>query len=250
MNPSQPDFWTTRFKPSGPADARARRRSTSTRRSRTRWRTAPTCSSCKKNDGEHRHRSEATPRTRSCRRSTCRRATASTGIGGTQFIYGNSAIDGEPPPIIEQSVRSFGDVLRDVFAQRLPDVELRGQRRRIRSARARPKPRCAQAKLQQQQQRTTLRRPRDAGHDAGARRRPQREHEPEAGRGHRKARELAEQRLEAEEKRFTVGLSTTFELLQAQRDLVARAAERAERDDRLQPRRWWTSRPSRSRRSR
>ncbi len=36
----------------------------------------------------------------------------------------------------------------------------------------------------------------------------------------RKARELAERRLEAEEKRFTVGLSSTFELVQAQRDLA------------------------------
>ena len=42
----------------------------------------------------------------------------------------------------------------------------------------------------------------------------------------RKARELAERRLEAEEKRFTVGLSSTFELVQAQRDLArARQAE-------------------------
>ena len=36
----------------------------------------------------------------------------------------------------------------------------------------------------------------------------------------RKARELAQQRVDAEQKRFTVGLSTTFELLQAQRDLA------------------------------
>jgi len=35
----------------------------------------------------------------------------------------------------------------------------------------------------------------------------------------RKARDLAQQRLDAENKRFTVGLSSTFELLQAQRDL-------------------------------
>jgi outer membrane protein TolC len=35
----------------------------------------------------------------------------------------------------------------------------------------------------------------------------------------RKAREFAQQRLDAENKRFTVGLSTTFELFQAQRDL-------------------------------
>ena len=36
----------------------------------------------------------------------------------------------------------------------------------------------------------------------------------------RKAREFAQQRLDAENKRFTVGLSTTFELFQAQRDLA------------------------------
>jgi outer membrane protein TolC len=37
----------------------------------------------------------------------------------------------------------------------------------------------------------------------------------------RKAADLALQRLDAEQKRFTVGLSSTFELLQAQRDLSA-----------------------------
>ena len=36
----------------------------------------------------------------------------------------------------------------------------------------------------------------------------------------RKAREFAERRLEAEQKRMTVGLSTTFQLFQAQRDLA------------------------------
>jgi outer membrane protein TolC len=36
-----------------------------------------------------------------------------------------------------------------------------------------------------------------------------------------RARDLAQQRLEAENKRFNVGLSSTFELLQAQRDLSA-----------------------------
>jgi Outer membrane efflux protein. len=42
----------------------------------------------------------------------------------------------------------------------------------------------------------------------------------------RKAREFAEKRLDAENKRFTVGLSTTFELVQAQRDLArARQSE-------------------------
>jgi outer membrane protein len=36
----------------------------------------------------------------------------------------------------------------------------------------------------------------------------------------RKAREFAQKRYEAEEKRMTVGLSTTFQLFQAQRDLA------------------------------
>jgi outer membrane protein len=42
----------------------------------------------------------------------------------------------------------------------------------------------------------------------------------------RTARELAEKRLEADNKRFSVGLATTFELLQSQRDLArARTSE-------------------------
>ena len=41
-----------------------------------------------------------------------------------------------------------------------------------------------------------------------------------------KAREFAQKRLDAENKRFNVGLSTTFELTQAQRDLSrARSSE-------------------------
>ena len=44
----------------------------------------------------------------------------------------------------------------------------------------------------------------------------------------RRARELAEQRLTADNKRFSVGLSSTFEVLQSQRDLSrARNAELA-----------------------
>ena len=52
----------------------------------------------------------------------------------------------------------------------------------------------------------------------------------------RKARELAEQSLQAEEKRLAVGLSDTFRVFQAQRDLARQQRQRAERDHRLQPR--------------
>ena len=51
----------------------------------------------------------------------------------------------------------------------------------------------------------------------------------------RKAREFAERRYEAEQKRMTVGLSTTFQLFQAQRDLSQQQLAGAQRDDRLQP---------------
>ena len=40
-------------------------------------------------------------------------------------------------------------------------------------------------------------------------------------------RELAEQRLDAEQKRFEVGMSTSFLVIQAQRDLADRAQQRA-----------------------
>ena len=77
----------------------------------------------------------------------------------------------------------------------------------------------AQTKLQQQQQRTSLAdlemqittQVRDVARNVNT--------NLKRVEATRKARELAERRLEAEEKRFTVGLSSTFELVQAQRDL-------------------------------
>ena len=63
-------------------------------------------------------------------------------------------------------------------------------------------------------------RPRDAGRGLGPRGRAAGQHVAEAGRVDAKARELAEQSLQAEEKRLAVGLSDTFRVLQAQRDLA------------------------------
>ena len=51
----------------------------------------------------------------------------------------------------------------------------------------------------------------------------------------RAARELAEQRLDAERKRFEVGMSTSFLVIQAQRDLAQATNERARRGARLRP---------------
>ena len=148
-----------------------------------------------------------------------------TGIGGTQFRYGTPSVDGEAPPILGQSVRSFSDVLRDVFGNNfrtwsfalnvsyplgtsVADAAL------------------AQTRLQHQQEQTGLTnlemqvttQVREAARGVNT--------NLKRVEATRKARQLAERRLEAEQKRFTVGLSTTFELFQAQRDLArARQAE-------------------------
>jgi outer membrane protein len=141
-----------------------------------------------------------------------------TGVGGTQFRYGSSDIDGLPI-VTGSSQRSFSDVLRDVFGN-----EFRTWSVAINfsypvgndSADAA----LAQGRVARQQLETALRDTevrvtadvRDAARQVNASLR-----RVEAT---RKARELAEKRLEAEEKRMTVGLSTTFQMVQAQRDLA------------------------------
>jgi outer membrane protein TolC len=143
------------------------------------------------------------------------------GIGGTQYEYDNAAIAGGAAPTpTSQSVRPFGDVLRDVFGNnfRRWTVQLNvSYPLGTSSADAT----YAQAKLQKQQETTNLAdlemqittQVREAGRQVETNLR-----RVEAT---RKARELAEKRLEAEQKRFQVGLNSTFELFQAQRDLAA-----------------------------
>jgi len=143
------------------------------------------------------------------------------GIGGTQFSYDNAAIAGGAAPIPTGStVRPFADVLRDVFGNDFKtwSFQLNVSYPLGTSA---ADATYAQAKLQKQQQATTLAdfemqittQVRQAGRQVETNLR-----RVEAT---RKARELAEKRLEAEQKRFQVGLNSTFELFQAQRDLAA-----------------------------
>jgi outer membrane protein TolC len=143
------------------------------------------------------------------------------GIGGTQFSYDNAAIaSGAAPVPSSSSVRPFADVLRDVFGNDFKTWSFQvnvSYPLGTSSADAS----YAQAKLQKQQEATTLTdlemqiatQVRQAGRQVETNLR-----RVEAT---RKARELAERRLEAEQKRFQVGLNSTFELFQAQRDLAA-----------------------------
>jgi outer membrane protein TolC len=139
-----------------------------------------------------------------------------TGIAGTQL----SAEQGSP-----ELVRTFGDALRDVFGNNYRNWTVTlNLSYPIGTSPADAA--YAQAKLQHQQQQTSLSdlqmivvtQVREAARQVETNLR-----RVEAT---RKARELAEKRLEAEQKRFQVGLNSTFELFQAQRDLArARTSE-------------------------
>ena len=138
-----------------------------------------------------------------------------TGLGGTQFLRGA----GFPGPIIGQSQRSFGTVLGDLFTNDFPSwtaslsisypVGATPQAANV-----------ARARLQYTQQQTQLR---DAELQVTAQVR-------EAGRqvltNQRRvetttvSRQLAERRLEAEERKLAAGTSTSFFVFQAQRDLA------------------------------
>jgi outer membrane protein len=147
-----------------------------------------------------------------------------TGIGGTQFQYDQTSA---APQVIGQSVRSFADVLRDVFGNNFKTWSF-AVNVSYPLGTSQADATYAQTKVQRQQQQTSLNdlelqiatSVREAARSVNT--------NLKRVEATRKARELAERRLEAEQKRFTVGLSTTFELFQAQRDLArARQAELA-----------------------
>jgi outer membrane protein TolC len=141
------------------------------------------------------------------------------GVAGTRYSrdeFGN---------LIDPTIRSFSDAVRDVFGNDFKTWSVAvNVSYPIGTSTADAA--YAQAKLQKQQEATTLanlelsvtQSVRDAARQVttGLRR-------VEAT---RRARELAERRLEADNKRFAVGLASTFELLQSQRDLArARQSE-------------------------
>ena len=139
----------------------------------------------------------------------------SIGLAGTQFVFGQ----GFPPPIESSSIRSFSQAFRDALGQdfRTWSVNLSFS---YPLGTSQADAALASGRLQRQQGDISLRElelqvataVRDAARqvDTNLKR-------VEAT---RKARDRAERRLEAEQKRMTVGLSSTFQLFQAQRDLA------------------------------
>ena len=138
-----------------------------------------------------------------------------SGLGGTQFLR----TGGFPGAVTGTRSRGFGDALGQVFTPRLPDLE----RRRRRELSARPQLRGGQPRARRGRAPAggaADREPRVR--DAETVRQAARQMHSTAERvdAARAGETLAEQRLAVEQRRFEAGLSTTFLVTQAQRDLL------------------------------
>jgi outer membrane protein len=138
-----------------------------------------------------------------------------TGLGGTQFLRG----EGFPGPVVGQTQRSFASVLGDLFGNQFPNWTLSLNVSYPIGA-TRPEADLARARLQYTQSATQLRNQqlqvmtevRESGRQVQTN---QKRVETT-----RSSRQLAERRLEAEQRKFTAGTSTSFFVFQAQRDLA------------------------------
>lgn len=216
MNPSQPDFWTTKLEPGDqpaltpqPVDLDGAIRNALA----TRTDLAQLRKQIESTDIDIKYaKNQRLPAVDFQARYGV------TGVGGTRFEYGSSPIDGSPV-VVSQSQRSFGDVLHDVFGNEFRNWTL-GVQVSYPLGTSQADAALAQGRLQRQQGEVSLRElevqvttsVREAARQVAT--------SLKRVEATRKARELAERRLEAEEKRLAVGLSDTFRLFQAQRDLA------------------------------
>jgi outer membrane protein TolC len=138
-----------------------------------------------------------------------------TGLGGTEFLRGA----GFPGPVIGHTDRGFGAVLGDLFGNDFPSwtasltisYPIGPSPQEAELARTRLQYSQSQTALRNQQLQVTTE-VREAARQVLTN---QRRVETT-----RVSRQLAERRLEAEERKFTAGTSTSFFVFQAQRDLA------------------------------
>lgn len=140
----------------------------------------------------------------------------STGLAGTQLLRGSGAF---PPPVIGEVNRSYGSMLGDIFSSGFPTwVFSVNMSYPIGTSTAEAS--LARTKVEERQQDINLRslelsvvsQVRDAGRSLMA-------NSKRVDATHA-ARVLADRRLDAEEKKFAAGMSTSFQVFQAQRDLA------------------------------
>jgi outer membrane protein TolC len=143
------------------------------------------------------------------------------GTAGTQFVFGS----GFPPPIIDRTDRTFGSALGDTFGGAYPTWSV-GVTVSYPLGRTGAEVAYAQSQVQKRQQELGLqelelqivREVRDAVRQV--------QNSYQRVQATQTFRRAAEQQLEAEERRFAVGISTTLELQIRQRDLAnARVSE-------------------------
>ena len=214
MNPSQPDFWSARFLPSEPPvvtarviDVDAAIRNALANRTDIR--------EFKKNM-ENTDINLKLAANQKLPNVDLNARYGLTGVAGTQFDLDRTTF---PPIVNSQSQRSFGQALKDVFGNDFKTWSFTvNVSYPIGTSQADAA--YAQAKLQKQQEQTQL-----AGLELqitqGVREEARRVNTNlKRVEATKRARELAERRLAADNKRFEVGLATTFELLQSQRDLA------------------------------
>jgi outer membrane protein len=138
-----------------------------------------------------------------------------TGLGGTRFIRG----PGIPGDVIGQAARSFGSVLGDLFGNQYPSWTL-GLNVSYPIGVSSQEASLARTRLQYSQERTRLRSQelqvtsevRNAARQVRT--------NQQRVQTTRVSRELAERRLDAEQKKFSAGTSTSFVVFQTQRDLA------------------------------
>jgi len=142
------------------------------------------------------------------------------GLGGTELLR-----NGFLGPVTGQEFVAYGDVLRQLFVSNYPTWTI-GVNVSYPLGRSADEANYARTRLEREQNGERLRSAefkvvrevRQAGF--------QLEQNRQRIETTRLARELSEQRLDAEQKRFEVGMSTNFNVIQAQRDLaVARNSE-------------------------
>jgi HAE1 family hydrophobic/amphiphilic exporter-1 len=139
-----------------------------------------------------------------------------TGLGGTQFQRGT----GFPGPITGETQRSFGSVLSDLFANQFPSWTL-GLNIAYPIGRSPQEANLARARLQTTQSVTQLKNAelqvvtqvRNVARQVTT--------NSKLVESTRAARDLSEQRLDAEQKKLAAGTSTNFLVFQAQRDLAS-----------------------------
>jgi outer membrane protein TolC len=213
MNPSQSDFWAARFVPSEQPTL-APREINIDAAIKNALQTRTDIRDFKKNM-ENTDINLAYARNQKLPEVDLTARYGLTGVAGTQFQYDQTAIT---PIVIGQSEKSFTDALRDVFGNDFKTWSF-GVNVSYPLGTSSADAAFAQLKLQKQQDQQNLSnlemgvtaQVRQAGRDVNTNLR--------RVESTRRARELAEQKLAADNKRFAVGLASTFEVLQSQRDL-------------------------------